>query len=164
MNSSGFHHVGLATHNMEATLAFYEDVLGFKTKVCDVINPEAGGAIRHAFLDTGHGEMIAFMEFNDVKGIDADFDAGINRGLGLGGGVMHFAFKANDEADLQARKDHLQEHGVKARGIVDHGWCKSVYFVDPNGIQLEYCVVTENLDESHLKDQSSIGWTKHARV
>ena len=46
-----------------------------------VLKPEAGGVIRHAFLDVGNGELIAFMECNDVPDIAADFDAGINRGL-----------------------------------------------------------------------------------
>ncbi|MEO2184907.1 MAG: VOC family protein, partial [bacterium] len=74
MPNLGFHHIGLATHDMEATLEFYEDILGFDTQVCDVISPAAGGTIRHAFLDAGNGEMIAFMECNDVEGIADGFD------------------------------------------------------------------------------------------
>jgi catechol 2,3-dioxygenase-like lactoylglutathione lyase family enzyme len=97
MNHFGMHHVGLATHDMEVTLAFYEDVLGFKTSVCDLLEPKGGGAIRHAFMDIGGGEMIAFMECNDVPGIASGFDSGINRGLGISGGVIHFAFAAENE-------------------------------------------------------------------
>jgi catechol 2,3-dioxygenase-like lactoylglutathione lyase family enzyme len=52
------HHVGLATHDMEATLTFYEQILGFETRVCDLLKPEGGGVIRHAFMDAGNGEMI----------------------------------------------------------------------------------------------------------
>ena len=63
LTNHGVHHLGLATHDMEATIEFYENVLGFKTRVCDIISPAAGGAIRHAFLDVGNGEMIAFMEY-----------------------------------------------------------------------------------------------------
>ena len=58
--SRGMHHLGLATHDMEATLDFYENVLGFPARVCEMIEPETGGTIRHAFLDIGQGEMIAF--------------------------------------------------------------------------------------------------------
>ena len=43
----GMHHLGLATHDMERTLDFYENVLGFPAVVCEMIEPEAGGAIRH---------------------------------------------------------------------------------------------------------------------
>jgi hypothetical protein len=35
---------------------------------------------------------------------------------------------------------------VDVRGPVDHeGWCKSIYFDDPNGLQLEYCHLTREL-------------------
>ncbi len=26
---------------------------------------------------------------------------------------------------------------------IDHGWCKSLYLVDPNGIMVEFCVTTD---------------------
>ncbi len=163
MINQGFHHLGLATHNMEATIAFYEDILGFKTRVADILSPAGGGKIRHAFLDAGAGEMIAFMECNDVEGISADFDTGINRGLGIAGGVMHFAFKASDEADLEARRRDLANKGVKVTDVVDHGWCKSVYFHDPNNLQLEFCVVTETFTDEHLQDARSVEWQSLAR-
>jgi len=100
MANKGLHHLGLATHDMDATLAFYEDILGFETKVCDLMQPQAGGTIRHAFLDTGNDELIAFMECIDVPGIPNDFDTGLNRGLGIKGGVVHFAFRVDDESEL----------------------------------------------------------------
>ena len=28
--------------------------------------------------------------------------------------------------------------------VVDHGWAKSIYFRDPNGMSLEYCCVVRN--------------------
>jgi len=159
----GFHHVGLATHNMEATLDFYARVLGFDLQVADVISPEAGGAIRHAFLNAGEGQMLAFMECNEVPGIADDFDTGINRGLGIAGGVMHFAFKAANESDLEERRRLLAEHGVKVTDVVDHGWCKSIYFRDPNQLQLEFCVVTEDLEDGHLADAQSDIWRNLSR-
>ena len=87
----GMHHIGLATHDMEATLEFYESVLGFSAVVCETIELEAGGTIRHAFLDAGNGELFAFMECNEVKGMP-EFDAGINRGLGIRGGMFTSRF------------------------------------------------------------------------
>ena len=104
MKNHGVHHLGLATHDMEATLTFYEQVLGFEVRVCDTIHPQTGGTIRHAFLDAGNGELVAFMECNDVVGVNPSFDAGINRGLGITGGMIHFAFKALDGDDLIAHR------------------------------------------------------------
>ncbi|HIE86950.1 MAG TPA: VOC family protein [Gammaproteobacteria bacterium] len=163
MPNLGFHHIGLATHDMEATLEFYEDILGFDTQVCDVISPAAGGTIRHAFLDAGNGEMIAFMECNDVEGIADGFDTGINRGLGISGGVMHFSFKAASVEDLQARRDDLLSKNIKVTEVVDHGWCQSIYFKDPNHLQLEFCVVTEVFEERHLGDKNTESWRSLSR-
>ena len=159
----GIHHIGVATHDMEATLAFYEGVLGFPAVVCEMIEPEVGGAIRHAFFDTGGGELIAFMEANDVEGVSPDFDTGINRGLGIRGGMFHFAFEARDPADLAAKQADLEAKGVKVRGIVDHGWCQSIYFRDPNHLQLEFCCLTAELGEDHRAGRESEAWRKLAR-
>jgi catechol 2,3-dioxygenase-like lactoylglutathione lyase family enzyme len=159
----GMHHLGLATHDMETTLDFYENVLGFPAVVCEMIEPEAGGAIRHAFFDAGNGELVAFMECNRVEGVAEDFDAGINRGLGTGSGLYHFAFKVDDEAELELKRTDLVGKGVKVRGIVDHGWCKSIYFRDPNHLQLEFCCMTEDLGERHRAGRFEQSWSKWAR-
>ena len=159
----GMHHLGLATHDMEATLDFYENVLGFPARVCEMIEPETGGAIRHAFLGAGQGELIAFMECNEVRGVEGDFDTGINRGLGIRGGLIHFAFKVLDEVELEKKQGELREKGVKVTEVADHGWCKSIYFKDPNGLQLEFCCFTAELGEEHVRGRTSGAWTHWAR-
>ncbi len=159
----GIHHIGLATHDMESTLDFYENVLGFPAVVCEVIATAGGGAIRHAFFDTGDGELFAFMEANDVEGVSPDFDAGINRGLGSGSGMYHFAFAVADEDELGRKRDDLEAKGVEVRGIVDHGWCKSIYFRDPNFLQLEFCCLTDELGEEHRAGRFSEDWTRLVR-
>ena len=148
---------------MERTLEFYEGVLGFPAVVCEMVQPEAGGAIRHAFFDVGQGELLAFMEANDVPGVAADFDAGINRGLGISGSMYHFAFRVADPAELAGKQAELESKGVEVRGIVDHGWCQSIYFRDPNFVQLEYCCLTEALGEEHRSGRLAEGWRRLAR-
>ena len=159
----GMHHLGLATHDMEATLDFYERVLGFPAVVCEMIDPPTGGTIRHGFVDAGRGELLAFMEPNDVQGVPEDFDPGINRGLGIHGGMIHFAFHADDVAELEKKRDELREKGIEVTDVVDHGWCKSIYFHDPNKIQLEFCCLTEELGERHVAGRASEAWKSLAR-
>jgi catechol-2,3-dioxygenase len=61
--------------------------------------------------------------------------------------VYHFAFDAETENDLERIKQHLVSHGVKVNGPVDHeGWSKSIYFQDPNGLQLEVCHLLRPFD------------------
>ena len=136
----GLNHVDLGTRDMEATRAFYEDVLGFPLVRADLVEIGDDGLLKHFFFDIGNGQLMGFMSGEDVRGYPKDFDAGINKGLGLAQGVYHFAFDAETEQDLLRIRDHLLAHGVKVRGPVDHeGWSKSIYFRDPNGLQLEVC-------------------------
>ena len=142
LKTRGFNHIDLGTKDMQATRAFYEGVLGFPLVRADLVEIGARGRMQHFFFDAGNGQLIGFMSGEDVSGYPKEFDAGINQGLGLAPGVYHFAFDAETENDLERIKQHLVSHGVEVRGPVDHeGWSKSIYFLDPNGLQLEVCTL-----------------------
>jgi len=138
MAARGWSHVGLSTLDLDATRAFYEDVLGFKAVRCDILEFEEGGRIRHVFFDTGGGQLIAFMEPRGVPGIPLEYDAGINRGLGVPDAFYHFAFEVDSLEALEAKRSALIAKGIKVTPVVDHEWMKSIYFKDPNGLMLEY--------------------------
>jgi catechol 2,3-dioxygenase-like lactoylglutathione lyase family enzyme len=158
MTHKGFSHIGLSTLDLDRTRAFYEGVLGFPAVRCDVITVKEGGRIRHIFFDTGRDQLIAFMEAQGVPGVPATYDAGITRGLGVPSAFYHFAFEAGSEAGLEEKRNELIAKGVEVTEVVDHDWAKSIYFKDPNGIQLEFCCFTRNLnaDDARLQDRFSI--------
>jgi catechol 2,3-dioxygenase len=55
-------------------------------------------------------------------------------------GLVHIAFRLNDEQHLRAAYKELKEKQVPIDFTVDHGITKSIYFRDPDGHQLEvYC-------------------------
>ena len=147
MTHRGFSHIGLSTLNLDKTREFYEDVLGFKPVVADTITVQEGGYLRHMFFDVGRGQLIAFLEPNGVPDVPTKYDAGINRGLGVPAGFYHFAFEAGSAAALAEKRDALRAKGVEVTDIADHGWAKSIYFKDPNGLSLEYCCMVRNLTE-----------------
>ena len=151
MSNKGFSHIGLSTLDLDKTVEFYEAVLGFKTIRFDEIPMEEGGQIRHAIMDAGRDQMIAFMEARDVPGIPKEYDPGINRGLGLPSAFYHFAFEAGSAAALEQKREQLIAKGVKVTEVVDHDWAKSIYFKDPNGMQLEFCCITRELSEEDAK-------------
>jgi catechol 2,3-dioxygenase-like lactoylglutathione lyase family enzyme len=157
MSHRGFSHIGLATLDLDKTREFYEGVLGFKPVVCDTITIEEGGKIRHIFFNTGRNQLMAFMEARDVPGVPSEYDAGINRGLGLPGGIYHFAFEAGNEAALAQKREELLSKGVQVSGIVDHNWAKSIYFKDPNGISLEYCCLIREFSDNDARMQDRFG-------
>jgi catechol 2,3-dioxygenase-like lactoylglutathione lyase family enzyme len=140
-----FSHVGLSTLDMDATLAFYRDVLGFRAVRCDIMEFEEGGRIRHVFFDAGDGQLIAFMEPRGIPGLPERYETGINRGLGVPDAFYHFAFEVPSVAALEAKRAELIAKGVKVTPVVDHEWMRSIYFKDPNGLMLEYAVQTRPL-------------------
>jgi catechol 2,3-dioxygenase-like lactoylglutathione lyase family enzyme len=158
MALKGFSHIGLSTLDLDRTRDFYERVLGFKAVRCDILKVKEGGQIRHIFFDTGRDQLIAFMEASGVPGIPAEYDAGINRGLGVPGVFYHFAFEAGTEAALAEKRHELLAKGVEVTEVVDHDWAKSIYFKDPNGIQLEFCCYTRNLnaDDARMQPRAEI--------
>src|ERR1700751_2275983 len=113
MSHRGFSHIGLSTLDLDKTREFYEEVLGFKPGGCDIITLEEGGKIRHVFFDTGHHQLLAFMEMSEVPHLPREYDAGINRGLGLPGGIYHFAFEAGNETALAQKRKELLSKGVQ---------------------------------------------------
>ncbi|HUP38152.1 MAG TPA: VOC family protein [Candidatus Limnocylindria bacterium] len=158
MAPRGFSHVGLSTLDLDRTRDFYERILGFKAVRCDILKVKEGGQIRHIFFDTGRDQLIAFMEASGVPGIPVEYDAGINRGLGVPGVFYHFAFEAGSEAALNEKRHELLARGIDVTEVVDHDWAKSIYFKDPNGIQLEFCCFTRNLnsDDARMQHRAEI--------
>ena len=141
-----FHHVAIAAKDIVATHEFYCGPMGFRlVKVVAGVSPEGGWA-KHLFYDTGGGGLLAFWELHDDK-LPADWSPSISVGLGLPSWVNHIAFAAEDVRDLEARKARWLEHGVDLWEI-DHGWCRSVYATDPNGILVEFCVTTQEFTQA----------------
>jgi catechol 2,3-dioxygenase-like lactoylglutathione lyase family enzyme len=154
----GFSHIGLSTLDLDATRDFYENVLKFKAVRCDVLEVKEGGRIRHIFFDTGRDQLLAFMEARGVPGVPAQYEAGINRALGVPNAFYHFAFEAGSEAGLEERRHELIARGIEVTEVVDHDWAKSIYFKDPNGLQLEFCCFTRNLtaDDARMQVRDTI--------
>ena len=141
-----FHHVALATNDLRATHHFYSEVMGFelvKAVVAPTDNPE--GWARHVFYDTGGDGLIAFWELHDDR--MTDFDPAISTGLGLEPWVNHVAFAASDLDDLAGRRDQWLDAGIDVMEI-DHGFCVSVYTMDPCGILVEWCTDTQPYTEA----------------
>ena len=148
MLKKGLHHIGLATHDMDGTKDFYERVLGFETVRFDRFDITEGGYFRHIFLDTGGGELISFLEANEVDGVPAGFDTGLNTALGVPAGFYHLAFEADSVEHLEEIRRNLEDHGVEVSPVLDHDWCRSLYFFDPvNGLYLEFSVTVREFTE-----------------
>jgi catechol 2,3-dioxygenase-like lactoylglutathione lyase family enzyme len=151
----GFHHLAIATKDLEATHRFYTEAMGFElVKVVAAPTPEGGWA-RHLFYDAGDDAMLAIWDLHDDEHIPPDFSPAISTGLGLPAWVNHVAFNARDLDDLRRRRDRWLSLGHDAAQI-DHGWCTSVYTNDPNGILVEFCTTTHAFTEQDRAEAAAM--------
>lgn len=141
----GFHHLALATRDLAATHRFYTEVMGFTlAKVVAAKSPDGGWA-KHVFYRTPGGDLMAFWELHDVP-VEGEWSPAISTGMGLPVWVNHVAFRA-ERGELAERTRRWLEAGYDVMEV-DHGFCVSIYTVDPNGILVEWCADSRPLDES----------------
>jgi len=154
----GFSHVGVSTHDMDRTVRFYEDVLGFRRVVDELTRVKAGGTLRQVYFDVGGGQFIVFMEPRNVAGISPDYCTGINAALGVPLGMYHFALSVTSLDALQSLRQQLEASGVGVSAIIDLGHAKAVFLQDPNGIELELCCQTRpfNNDDLHRVSEAEL--------
>lgn len=134
------HHVAYATKDVDATIHFYEEVFGFPLVHSEVEHQESENGthlMTHLFFDAGDGASIAFFTLDNV-GESADWTTDLADSVGVPVWVNHCAFRA-DEAKQGRVKERAQAAGIAPLMEIDHGWCHSVYFTDPNGIMVELC-------------------------
>ena len=134
------HHSAYRCKDSEETRKFYEEFLELKlVKVLEIKNTKTDRKTNalHTFYQLKDGSCIAFFEepdteFNFKK--QRDFD-------------LHIAFEVS-ELDLQRMFKKGNNSKIETRGIIDHGFIKSIYFRDPNGYVIELTYPTEKLNNN----------------
>ena len=127
-------HVVFYVKDLEQSLVFYRDLLGFQ-EVGRIFNGAA------AALTSGrtHHELL-LIEVGDAPGPLS----GRRRGL------YHIGIKiGNSLEELRAAKDELEGAGITIDGMSDHTVSQSLYIQDPDGNEVELYV---DADESVWKN------------
>jgi catechol 2,3-dioxygenase-like lactoylglutathione lyase family enzyme len=124
----GINHLALVTPDMDATVRFYAGVLGMR-----VVATTMAGPMRHYFFEIAPQNTVAFFE---IKGMET-FAKGAGSPPDRPIQMDHLAFNVPDEAALEQLRKRLLAAGSEVTEVVDHGFIRSVYFTDPNGIALE---------------------------
>jgi len=133
---SRLHHNAYVTKDMEATRHFYEDILGFPLLATWCEQDELFGALRiycHCFFGIGDGGALAFFQFADP----ADQEEFGPRMPATPFHHIALRVDADTQADIEAR---IAKAGIKPPDtyVLEHGYCRSVYVTDPNGLILEF--------------------------
>ncbi|VXC57407.1 VOC family protein [Nocardioides sp. AX2bis] len=117
----GLHHTALVSSDVEQTVRFYQDVLGFP--LTELIENRDYPGSSHFFFDIGNSNLLAFFDF---PGLDVGPYAEVL------GGLHHVAISVDPER-WEALRQRLTDAGVEHElhsGV-------SIYFRDPDGARLE---------------------------
>jgi catechol 2,3-dioxygenase-like lactoylglutathione lyase family enzyme len=129
----GVHHTAFRCRDAEQTRHFYQDILGLPLKASLVFEEEPGTGrplpYMHLFFQMADGNYVAFFDVPDGAKPDK---FKMKWGMDL-----HFAMEVETEAELMAFKDRLAEMNVPCFGPIDHHFVHSIYFYDPNGVNVE---------------------------
>ncbi len=149
----GVHHLALVTDDMKATVDFYVDVLGMPLVHAMKVPPGLGTgpnnrgnppyeSLRHYFFDMGNDSLMAFFEV--PRGAEP---AGKRNAVGA---MQHCSFVVTPErfAEIEAR---LKHRNIPCIGPIPQlPGLMGIYFIDPNGIRLEFCCQPEDGDDQQV--------------
>jgi glyoxylase I family protein len=120
----GLHHAALICRDVEETIRFYQELIGFP--LVELVENRDYAGSSHFFFDIGNRNLLGFFDF---PGHDhPPFSETI-------GGVQHIAISVTAE-QFAAAKSRFDEVGLTYLGP-DRGVEDSLYIRDPNGVGIE---------------------------
>ena len=161
----GINHLALVCADMRRTVDFYSGVLGMPlTKT--IALPDGG---QHFFFDCGGGDSIAFFWFPDAPprapGIASPADR-VDRGewVTAHGSMNHVAINV-PAGRIDDYVERLRAAGVDCTEVANHDdsefgiaaeihdgvFVRSIYFMDPDGIMLEFAAWQRDLTPADVR-------------
>ena len=127
---SGFNHVATLTPDMDRIVGFYKAVFGAEVTFEMQAKPDHPHMI---ILDLGGGAALNIFE------VDKETIIGERTQQGGRGAIDHYALAVDSRATLDAVRDRLIEAGADIGEIQRLGGEWSLFFRDPDGMELEVC-------------------------
>jgi glyoxylase I family protein len=121
----GVHHVAFVARDVEQTIRFYQEVLGFP--LVELVENRDYAGSSHFFFDLGNRNLLGFFDF---PGHDHP------EWVETIGALQHLALSVTPER-FAALRATLDAAGIEYMGP-DRGIDNSLYIRDPNGLGLEF--------------------------
>lgn len=141
-------HAVLYVRDVPRSVAFYEDVLGFR---------RIPGAPRALRLRSAFLQAPGSTNDHDLALFEAGSDAGASTAGQGTVGLYHLAWEVDTLAELERLQAVLTDRGALVRAS-DHGATKSIYGRDPDGLDFEvaWIVPADRLDAAALAARTRI--------
>ena len=130
-------HIVLKVRSLERSRPFYTEVLGLEVM-------KELPQVKMLFLASNRRDHheIALAEVGEHAGAPKPGDVGL----------AHCAFRLKTAEDLRAAYREFKERGVPISFTVNHGVTRSIYFLDPDGNQLEVYVDNSPEEIAQMSD------------
>jgi catechol-2,3-dioxygenase len=138
-------HAVLYVRNLERSLAFYRDVLGF----VPIAGMQLSGAAFLRAPGSTNDHDLGLFELGDRAAASTAGRTSV--------GLYHLAWEVDTLADLEGLAAALAAAGALV-GASDHSTTKSLYGHDPDGLEFEiaWIVPADRLDQAALEGRTSI--------
>ncbi len=134
--TTGFNHVATLTSDMDLTVRFYEEAFG-ATVTFEIAKRDDHPRMK--IVDLGGGAALNIFE------VSAEEIIGERRRQGGRGAIDHFALAVASRADLEAVEARLAAAGAQEVGAIQRlGSEWSLFFRDPDGMELEVCCIADH--------------------
>lgn len=159
------HHMAFRCRDAEETRHFYEDILGLPLAAAmqfdEVADTGTALTYMHLFFQMGDDNFVAFF--------DAPNSATEKHFKKRSGFNVHIAIETEDMAGMELYRQRLVAHGIECIGPLDHHFVKSIYFYDPNGLNVEITVRAPDYDqimteEKRKSAEEMRAWTGRMRA
>ena len=133
--TSGFNHVATLTADMDRTVQFYRDA--FDAELLFEMDAK-GDHPRMSIISLGAGAALNVFE------VAPDDIIGERRKQGHRGAIDHYALAVDSKAVLEQVKERLVAAGAEVGEIQRLGSEWSLFFRDPDGMELEVCAKADD--------------------
>jgi glyoxalase family protein len=146
MRLEGIHHISGITDDVQRAHDFYEAALGLKL-VKKTLNQD-DAQTPHWFWARYDGQSVgehSALTLFEWRGSERLARPGA-------GQTHHIAFRAQDEEEQEAWRDHLLSMGVPVSPVMDRTYFRSIYFRAPDGLLLEIATDGPGFDVDEPKE------------
>jgi len=153
VKTGGVHHLALVCKDAGKTHDFYTKVMRMTLTCAIHVPPFKEEDAMHLFYDMGNGNQLAFFWFKDAPEpvVGQAHPANVAT-VNATGSMHHLAFSVDTEEELLEFREHIKSCGLQVTPVIDHDFCRSIYFTDPDGMQLEISHWTRVLERRDISD------------